>query len=134
MSGLLGFPGGLRGLPPCLVHGEDALRLHATVPVTELLDRLEPVTRRLGCVDKLRGVESICATVRATSVSGQHNGSLKAVVAAHRRDARRDPAGLTPVNVRGTAPHGDRNRSSGPVQQLQKNARSHDGHPRRLDP
>ena len=37
-----GFQGPERVLPPCLVHGEDALRLNATVPV-----RLLPVAQRL---------------------------------------------------------------------------------------
>ncbi len=71
---------------------------------------------------------------RQRAVAGQRNGSLKAVVASLITECATGSHGTDPVNVRGTAPHGDRNRGSGPVQQLQENARSHDGRPRRLDP
>ncbi|MEV6912590.1 glutamate--cysteine ligase [Amycolatopsis sp. NPDC051071] len=59
-------------------------------PVTEdtldLLDRLEPVARRLDCVEELRGVETILrygpSYLRQRAVAKQYNGSLRAVVAS----------------------------------------------------
>jgi carboxylate-amine ligase len=57
-----------------------------TDDITDLLDRLEPVSRRLDCVDELRGVETILkygpSYRRQRAVARQHNGSLKAVVAS----------------------------------------------------
>ncbi len=50
-----------------------------------LLDRLEPLARRLGCVEELRGVERIVADgasyVRQREVARAHGGDLRAVVA-----------------------------------------------------
>ncbi|MFI7121503.1 glutamate--cysteine ligase [Amycolatopsis sp. NPDC049868] len=52
----------------------------------DLLDRLEPVARRLDCVDELRSVETILAYgpsyLRQRAVAKQYNGSLRAVVAS----------------------------------------------------
>ncbi|GAA4528267.1 glutamate--cysteine ligase [Amycolatopsis samaneae] len=57
-----------------------------TEDIHELLDRLEPVARRLGCAGELRDVETILrygpSYRRQRAVARQHNGSLKAVVAS----------------------------------------------------
>lgn len=57
-----------------------------TDDVVDLLTRLEPVARRLDCVDELRGVETILkygpSYQRQRAVAKRHNGSLKAVVAS----------------------------------------------------
>ncbi|MFD9959007.1 glutamate--cysteine ligase [Amycolatopsis sp. NPDC058986] len=57
-----------------------------TEDVCVLLDRLEPVARRLDCVRELRDVETILrygpSYQRQRAVARQHNGSLKAVVAS----------------------------------------------------
>jgi carboxylate-amine ligase len=57
-----------------------------TDDITDLLNRLEPVARRLDCVEELRGVETILkygpSYQRQRAVAKQHNGSLKAVVAS----------------------------------------------------
>ncbi|WP_020671720.1 glutamate--cysteine ligase [Amycolatopsis nigrescens] len=57
-----------------------------TDDVLELLNRLEPVAKRLDCADELRGVETIltCGASyrRQRAVASQCNGSLKAVVAS----------------------------------------------------
>ncbi|WP_409182067.1 glutamate--cysteine ligase [Amycolatopsis sp. VS8301801F10] len=57
-----------------------------TEDLAELLDRLEPVARRLDCVRELRDVENIlrvgASYQRQRAVAKQYNGSLKAVVAA----------------------------------------------------
>ncbi|MEC3973929.1 glutamate--cysteine ligase [Amycolatopsis sp. H20-H5] len=57
-----------------------------TDDIVLLLDRLEPVARRLDCVDELRSVETILrhgpSYLRQRAVARQHNGSLKAVVAS----------------------------------------------------
>ncbi|MFE0027308.1 glutamate--cysteine ligase [Amycolatopsis sp. NPDC059021] len=57
-----------------------------TDDVCVLLDRLEPVARRLDCVRELRDVETILrygpSYQRQRAVARQHNGSLKAVVAS----------------------------------------------------
>lgn len=61
----------------------------------DLLDRLEPVARRLDCADELRSVETILrygpSYLRQRAVAKQHKGSLRAVVAsliAEMRDGR----------------------------------------------
>ncbi|RSM60993.1 glutamate--cysteine ligase [Amycolatopsis sp. WAC 01376] len=52
----------------------------------DLLERLEPVARRLDCVDELRSVETILAYgpsyLRQRAVAKHYNGSLRAVVAS----------------------------------------------------
>ena len=57
-----------------------------TEDLTNLLDRLEPVARRLGCAGELRGVETIlkygASYQRQRAVAQEYNGSLKAVVAS----------------------------------------------------
>jgi len=57
-----------------------------TDDITDLLERLEPVARRLDCADELRGVETILkygpSYQRQRAVAASHNGSLKAVVAS----------------------------------------------------
>ncbi|HET6286869.1 MAG TPA: glutamate--cysteine ligase [Amycolatopsis sp.] len=57
-----------------------------TDDIYDLLDRLEPVARRLDCVDELRSVETILAYgpsyLRQRAVAKQYNGSLRAVVAS----------------------------------------------------
>ena len=57
-----------------------------TEDLAELLDRLEPVAKRLDCVRELRDVEHIlrvgASYQRQRAVAKQYNGSLKAVVAA----------------------------------------------------
>jgi glutamate---cysteine ligase / carboxylate-amine ligase len=57
-----------------------------TDDIADLLTRLEPVARRLDCVDELRGVETILkygpSYQRQRAVAKKHNGSLKAVVAS----------------------------------------------------
>jgi carboxylate-amine ligase len=57
-----------------------------TDDIADLLTRLEPVARRLDCVEELRGVETILkygpSYRRQRAVAKQHNGSLKAVVAS----------------------------------------------------
>ncbi|GAA5155683.1 MULTISPECIES: glutamate--cysteine ligase [Amycolatopsis] len=57
-----------------------------TDDVADLLDRLEPVARRLDCVAELRGIETIlkhgASYQRQRAVAREHNGSLKAVVAS----------------------------------------------------
>jgi carboxylate-amine ligase len=57
-----------------------------TDDVIDLLDRLDPVARRLDCVEELRGVETILkygpSYQRQRAVAKQHHGSLKAVVAS----------------------------------------------------
>lgn len=57
-----------------------------TESVAELLDRLEPVAKRLDCVRELRGVETIlrygASYQRQRAVAREHNGSLRAVVAS----------------------------------------------------
>ncbi|GHF82482.1 carboxylate-amine ligase [Amycolatopsis bartoniae] len=57
-----------------------------TEDIWDVLDRLEPVARRLGCVAELRGVETIlrygASYQRQRAVAKEHNGSLKAVVAS----------------------------------------------------
>ncbi len=57
-----------------------------TEDVVELLDRLEPVARRLDCVTELRDVETILrygpSYRRQRAVAERHKGSLKAVVAS----------------------------------------------------
>jgi len=57
-----------------------------TDDIADLLTRLEPVARRLDCVEELRGVETILkygpSYQRQRAVAKQHNGSLKAVVAS----------------------------------------------------
>ncbi|WP_020657849.1 glutamate--cysteine ligase [Amycolatopsis benzoatilytica] len=57
-----------------------------TDDLVELLDRLEPVARKLDCVRELRDVETIlqvgASYQRQRAVAKQYNGSLKAVVAA----------------------------------------------------
>jgi carboxylate-amine ligase len=57
-----------------------------TDDIADLLNRLEPVARRLDCVEELRGVETILeygpSYQRQRAVAKQHNGSLKAVVAS----------------------------------------------------
>jgi len=59
---------------------------HVTDDVADLLDRLEPVARRLDCVAELRDVETILkygpSYQRQRAVAKQHKGSLKAVVAS----------------------------------------------------
>ncbi|MGH3781745.1 MAG: hypothetical protein ACRDRO_14280 [Pseudonocardiaceae bacterium] len=72
--------------------------------------------------------------LRQRAVAGQHNGSPKAVVVSLIAEMRDGIRGTDPGERPRYTPHADRNRSSGPVQQLQENARSHDGHPRRPDP
>jgi carboxylate-amine ligase len=55
-----------------------------TEDIWEVLDRLEPVARRLRCAEQLRGVETIlrygASYQRQRAVAREHNGSLKAVV------------------------------------------------------
>ncbi|KAA9158424.1 glutamate--cysteine ligase [Amycolatopsis acidicola] len=57
-----------------------------TDDLADLLERLEPVARRLGCVAELRGVETIlkygASYQRQRAVAREYNGSLKAVVAS----------------------------------------------------
>jgi carboxylate-amine ligase len=57
-----------------------------TDDVVDLLDRLEPVARRLGCVPELRDVETILrygpSYQRQRTVRERHKGSLKAVMAS----------------------------------------------------
>jgi carboxylate-amine ligase len=57
-----------------------------TDDIADLLTRLEPVARRLDCVEELRGVETILkygpSYQRQRAVAKKHNGSLKAVVAS----------------------------------------------------
>jgi carboxylate-amine ligase len=57
-----------------------------TDDIADLLERLEPVAKQLDCVHELRGVESIlrygASYQRQRAVAREHNGSLKAVVAA----------------------------------------------------
>jgi carboxylate-amine ligase len=57
-----------------------------TDDITDLLNRLEPVARRLDCAEELCGVETILkygpSYQRQRAVAKQHNGSLKAVVAS----------------------------------------------------
>ena len=57
-----------------------------TDDIADLLDRLEPVARRLDCVTELRDVETILtygpSYLRQRAVAKQYNGSLKAVVAS----------------------------------------------------
>ncbi|HVV10197.1 glutamate--cysteine ligase [Amycolatopsis sp.] len=57
-----------------------------TEDLADLLERLEPVARRLDCVEQLRGVETIlkygASYQRQRAVARQYNGSLKAVVAS----------------------------------------------------
>jgi len=57
-----------------------------TDDLLDLLDRLEPVARRLDCERELRDVETIlqvgASYQRQRAVAKQYNGSLKAVVAA----------------------------------------------------
>ncbi|UKD55590.1 glutamate--cysteine ligase [Amycolatopsis sp. FU40] len=57
-----------------------------TEDLAELLDRLEPVAKRLDCARELRDVENIlrvgASYQRQRAVAKQYNGSLKAVVAA----------------------------------------------------
>ncbi|MGH3450601.1 MAG: glutamate--cysteine ligase [Haloechinothrix sp.] len=57
-----------------------------TESVVELLDRLEPVAKRLDCLAELHGVETIlrygASYQRQRAVAREHNGSLKAVVAS----------------------------------------------------
>lgn len=57
-----------------------------TEDLAELLDRLEPVAKRLDCVRELRDVDTIlrvgASYQRQRAVAKQYNGSLKAVVAA----------------------------------------------------
>ncbi len=57
-----------------------------TDDVVDLLDRLEPVARRLDCVSELRDVETILkygpSYQRQRAVAKRHNGSLKAVAAS----------------------------------------------------
>ncbi|WP_290055581.1 glutamate--cysteine ligase [Amycolatopsis solani] len=57
-----------------------------TDDIADLLDRLEPVARRLGCVSELRDVETILkygpSYVRQRAVAERHKGSLKAVMAS----------------------------------------------------
>ncbi|WP_033293339.1 glutamate--cysteine ligase [Amycolatopsis jejuensis] len=57
-----------------------------TDDLLDVLDRLEPVARRLDCVRELRDVENIlragASYQRQRAVAKQYNGSLKAVVAA----------------------------------------------------
>ncbi|WP_329058618.1 glutamate--cysteine ligase [Amycolatopsis sp. NBC_01480] len=57
-----------------------------TDDIADLLDRLEPVARRLDCAAELRDVETILACgpsyLRQRAVAKQYNGSLKAVVAS----------------------------------------------------
>ncbi|QWF77528.1 glutamate--cysteine ligase [Amycolatopsis sp. CA-230715] len=57
-----------------------------TDDVVDLLNRLEPVAKRLDCADELRGVETIlrygASYRRQRAVARRYNGSLKAVVAS----------------------------------------------------
>ncbi|MEU4673292.1 glutamate--cysteine ligase [Amycolatopsis sp. NPDC023774] len=57
-----------------------------TDDLTDLLEKLEPVARRLDCVAELRDVETILkygpSYRRQRAVAKQHHGSLKAVVAS----------------------------------------------------
>jgi carboxylate-amine ligase len=57
-----------------------------TDDVADLLDRLEPVARRLDCVAELRDVETILrygpSYRRQRAVAERHKGSLKAVMAS----------------------------------------------------
>ncbi|NKQ53046.1 glutamate--cysteine ligase [Amycolatopsis sp. K13G38] len=57
-----------------------------TDDLLDLLDRLEPVARRLDCAEELRSVETIltygASYQRQRAVAREHNGSLKAVVAS----------------------------------------------------
>jgi carboxylate-amine ligase len=57
-----------------------------TEDVTDVLERLEPVAKRLDCVNELRGVETIlrygASYRRQRAAAARHNGSLKAVVAS----------------------------------------------------
>jgi carboxylate-amine ligase len=57
-----------------------------TEDLTDLLERLEPVARRLDCVPELRTVETILkhgpSYLRQRAVAKQHHGSLKAVVSS----------------------------------------------------
>jgi carboxylate-amine ligase len=57
-----------------------------TEDIADLLDRLEPVARRLDCAAELRDVETILTCgpsyLRQRAVAKQYNGSLKAVVAS----------------------------------------------------
>jgi carboxylate-amine ligase len=68
-----------------ILNAAGAERL-VTEDIWDVLDRLEPVARRLGCVDELRGVETIlrygASYQRQRAVARAHNGSLKAVVAS----------------------------------------------------
>jgi glutamate---cysteine ligase / carboxylate-amine ligase len=57
-----------------------------TEDLREVLNRLEPVARRLGCTSELRGVETIlhrgASYQRQRAVARAHDGDLRAVVAA----------------------------------------------------
>lgn len=64
-----------------------------------VLNRLEPVARRLGCSDELRGVETIlrrgASYQRQRAVAHAHDGDLRAVVAALVEEMR-NGIGATP--------------------------------------
>src|SRR5690606_9392415 len=57
-----------------------------TESIVDLLNRLEPTARRLGCQNELAGIETIltygASYQRQRAVAREHNGSLKAVVAS----------------------------------------------------
>jgi carboxylate-amine ligase len=63
--------------------------------ILALLDRLEPVARRLGCLAELGGIERILTTgasyQRQRAVAQEHHGDLRAVVSHLTRELRDGP-------------------------------------------
>jgi carboxylate-amine ligase len=76
--------------------GEERL---VTDDLRDLIVDLEPVAERLGCLEQLRGVDTIvergASYQRQLTVSAQHGGDLRPVVASLVRELRE---GITPVS------------------------------------
>jgi carboxylate-amine ligase len=90
------------GLDAIIILDDQSNERPVTDDIVELLDRLEPVARRLGCRDELSGIEQILRTgasyQRQRAVAAQHGGDLRAVV-AHLVQELREGTAWTPCRL-----------------------------------
>ncbi len=72
------------GLDAIIILNEQNRERLVTESIDDLLERLMPIARRLGCADELAGVEQIMTTgasyQRQLAVAEAHDGDLRAVV------------------------------------------------------
>jgi carboxylate-amine ligase len=74
------------GLDAVIILDEDSNERLVTEDLDDILNRLEPVAKSLGCADELAAVSNIYATgasyQRQRRVAEEHDGDLRAVVDA----------------------------------------------------